>query len=259
MQKELLAKEINDLMEVIREQQSMVLSHNNRIPQIELDILMGNVRKLYECLIQLNRINSETAAPSIPPVPHQSPDMLIARVPDGEKPVEAPEVVAPQITSPPPVPVSRPEPLVTEPEPAGPVISQERTQTFTKPQTKAARPASLFDEPVTVAEKFGGSPSLYDKISAGSEDKSLAGRMQKNPVSDLKKSIGINEKFSFINDLFDGDLNAYNEAIEKLNSSTDHQSAMQLLNNELAAPRGWTDEGESFQKLKNLLDRRFSA
>jgi hypothetical protein len=138
-------------------------------------------------------------------------------------------------------------------------LSQERAKEFTKPSAKATPLATLFDEPETVADKFSGQASLYDKIAAAKEDKSIATKLQKNPVSDLKKSIGINEKFAFINELFDGNLNAYNEAIDKLNASNNLSEADAFLDGELAANHQWDKESQTYLNLKNLVERRFGA
>lgn len=269
MKREIIASEIRNLTEVIREQQEHLLTYGDRIPQIEIDLLMGNVRKLYESLHLLNKMNGEIKPLIAPKQNLHHTDELIANIETSH--TVAPAVAATVIEPEKPSTHIQPEALLVKAEETGIVteteepkseeiasrasVSQERAKEFTR-----TAPATLFDEaPVTVSSKFQGTPSLYDKITSSKEDKSIATRSQTKPVSDLKKSIGINEKFSFINELFDGDLNAYNEAIEKLNSSQNHESAVSLLNNELATKFGWDNSGESLEKLRTLVDRRFSA
>ncbi len=274
MSKNLVVQEIRSLMEVIKEQQELVLSHDSRIPQIELDILMGNIRKLYENLIHLNRMNT-VVMPAQPPndliatagaEQEPSREVKIAAVKVNPETVEvkpetntahrATETLVNEIETPVSAPLTEIEKEEVLPQAS---LSAERTRKYTSPSAKAPLTASLFDDQVTVAEKFKGSPSLYDKIAGTKEDKSLALKLQQNPLSDLRKSIGINEKFSFVNELFDGDLNAYNDAIEKLNGSASHEAAVTMLENDYVSVLGWSRDGESFVKLKNLIDRRFSA
>jgi hypothetical protein len=138
-------------------------------------------------------------------------------------------------------------------------LAKERSKEYSKPSAKAQTTATLFDEPSTMNPSAQASTSLYEKITASKEDKSIATKLQKHPVSDLKKSIGINEKFSFINELFDGDLNAYNSAIEKLNGSNNFDEAITFLQTELIVKYNWNGESESFLKLRDLVDRRFGA
>lgn len=316
MSKEVIRLEIKGLAEIIKEQQEVVLSHTGKIPQLEIDLLMGNIRKLYEAIHTLDKLNRSTAAPvlapdttpvpsspapapeSKPEIPHhKQPEELLASIPvvgeiifDDEEPAE-PEVVIASSTpakhqepemqqekvivtkdAMPPHPV-QPELIVATVEtPVVPAkdekvaedvlpqaaLAKERAREYSKPTQKHTT-ASLFDETPTVAEKFQGAPTVYDKFSNVGEDKSIAGKMQKNPVEDLKKSIGINQKFSFINELFDGDSNSYHQAIEKLNSSNGLEQAEAFLTGELAVKHGWSSEGQAFRQLQDLVSRRFSA
>ena len=116
--------EIKGLADLIKEQQEVVLSHQGKIPQLEIDLLMGNIRKLYEAihtLDNLNRLAPVVPAPvapapvreETPEVPHhKQPEELLASIPvvgeivfDDEEPVE-PEVI---IATPDPVPHHEPE------------------------------------------------------------------------------------------------------------------------------------------------------
>ncbi|MBL0340665.1 MAG: hypothetical protein IPP71_06935 [Bacteroidetes bacterium] len=311
MSKEVIQQEISDLLEVVKEQQEMVLSYKEVIPQIEIDMLMANIRKLYEQLNKLNKINQ--VGSSIPPTRQVIPepdsrfhktDELIAAIhlnlteeaktftPEAEKevPVVTPtlpvaetnkaivtatlveEVIAVEEKNSTSEPISKhadnfleatdapvqklPVEQVEEPQVT---LAKERTKEFTKPANKTANMASLFDDAPTIAEKFQPTKSLRDKISAATEDNSLAVKLQKNPVSDLRKSIGINEKFAFINELFDGDLNSYNEAIDLLNSSNGIQHAIEVLQTNLSEKYNWNGDNDAFLKLRDLVDRRFTA
>lgn len=326
MSKEIIAKEITFLTEVIREQQEMVVAHQHTIPQIELDILLSNVRKLYERLLELNKINQAPSKAAVTQAVHHttSPtDELIAQINTTERMIAGlPFVVDEQINSEksealsieekeaepvieatllhqeeqeiqsqetadtiipekveenPPVsitahqqpesllneietPIKAPQKEITEeavmPQAA---LAKERTKEFSKPASKVNSMASLFDDAPTIATTFQGTTSVHDKITSGKSEISVAGKMQNHPVSDLKKSIGINEKFAFINELFDGDLNSYNAAIDLLNGSNGHAHAIQILETELSSKYNWNGAGDSYLRLKNLIDRRFEA
>src|SRR5690348_12380112 len=80
MDKNLIKKEIRDLMEVIQEQQITLLSYNDRIPRIETDILMGNLRKVYELFIELSKTENETPPVKQYPVESTQPEKLLAKV-----------------------------------------------------------------------------------------------------------------------------------------------------------------------------------
>ncbi|MDZ7742618.1 MAG: hypothetical protein U5Q03_12920 [Bacteroidota bacterium] len=57
MNKRILKKEISNILEALHEQAEIILSHEGRIPQIEMDIAMGNIRKLYEDFYLLDKEN----------------------------------------------------------------------------------------------------------------------------------------------------------------------------------------------------------
>lgn len=314
MSKALIHLEIRNLVELIREQQELVLTHQGKIPQLEIDILMANIRKLYESMLMLQKVNqtivNESVSPEVQPKTEPSlytrqPDELIASViPPVIHPAPEPEnsktlveqvmakasetIISEPVVQEIPWKESEPENQLMPEEklPSHPVqpellisevettveeknvedvpqevvpqvaLAKERAKEFSKPSNRHAT-ASLFDDAPTIADKFQGTPTLHDKISHTKEDKSLAGKLQKNPIADLKKAIGINQKFAFINELFDGDSNSYNTAIEKINSFTEHQQAISFVETELVPAYGWTPDGETYAQLQELISRRF--
>lgn len=294
MKNEIIHNSIRILTEAIKEQQEQILAYEGRIPQIEIDILMGNVRGLYEKLIDLNKINAmsvnQQTPHSVEPVPENRTihtDELIAHISEA-----VPELIITEIKTSTPVEIiAQQSPVEIIPEPVTPqhiqqeelianietlveespteissevvmpqaTLAKERSKEYSKPSTKVYHTASLFDDMVTVGGKFKESPSLRDRFSVNNQDSSITDKLLKNPVSDLKKSIGINEKFAFINELFDGDLNSYNEAIDNLNNSSNYQNAQTILETDLSSKYDWNSESDAFQKLKSLVERRFSA
>ena len=88
------------------------------------------------------------------------------------------------------------------------------------------------------------------------EDNTLAARLQQNPVRDLKSVIGINDKFLFVNELFGGTMEKYNKSIENLNDLKTLNGAMIYLN-ELKVELQWNSSNEAYQKLTDLVRRKF--
>ena len=88
------------------------------------------------------------------------------------------------------------------------------------------------------------------------EDNSLAAKLQQSPVRDLKSSIGINDKFLFVNELFGGSMEKYNKSIDNLNDLKTLNGAMIYLN-ELKIELQWNSSNEAYQKLKDLVSHKF--
>ena len=90
------------------------------------------------------------------------------------------------------------------------------------------------------------------------EDFTLADKLQQNPLHDLKSAIGINDKFLFVNELFGGSMEKYNKSIENLNDLKTLNGAMIYLN-ELKIELQWNSSNEAYQKLKDLVSRKFES
>ena len=88
------------------------------------------------------------------------------------------------------------------------------------------------------------------------EDHTLAAKLQQNPVRDLKSVIGINDKFLFVNELFGGSMEKYNKSVENLNDLKTLNGAMIYLN-ELKIELQWNSSNEAYQKLTELVKRKF--
>ena len=98
-------------------------------------------------------------------------------------------------------------------------------------------------------------PTLSDMLEQN-EDKSLAARLQRKPVSDLITAIGINDKFLFLNELFGGSMEKYNKSIRSLNSFSTLLGAKTYMS-ELQIEFQWDCTSDAYKKLNDLVERRF--
>ncbi len=118
------------------------------------------------------------------------------------------------------------------------------------------------DQPITKeeentkkhTEETGG--SINDKFSI-SGSPTLADKLGQQPIKDLTNAIGLNEKFLFMNDLFDGENDKYKEAIETINEFSAFIEADEYINNSLKDEFNWDMNSVSTQKFIILVQRRF--
>lgn len=99
--------------------------------------------------------------------------------------------------------------------------------------------------------------SVNDKL-ANEKALSVGEQLQNSKIDDLRTVIGINQKFLFMNDLFEGEKSNYDYALDKINSLGSKQAVDQFLNNDLATKYNWDSESESVNSFKLLVDRKFS-
>jgi hypothetical protein len=134
--------------------------------------------------------------------------------------------------------------------------SFSRMQDTNQPMKTTRQTGDLFGGQ-TIADKLKNeTPSLIDKINEGRADQTLAHKMQLKPINDLKTAIGINEKFQFVNDLFEGRIDLYNDAISKLNSCGSAITANSIMEEYLSI-HNWNTNNEAYIKLRTFITRRY--
>lgn len=107
-----------------------------------------------------------------------------------------------------------------------------------------------------VNDRNNNEESLNDKLKQGKTE--LIEVLKEAPVKDLRKAIGINDRFLFINDLFRGDENMYERCIKTINSFNIYAEAEYWITRELKVKLGWKDDQPSAQQFYQLVKRRFS-
>ncbi|HNQ11647.1 MAG TPA: hypothetical protein PKH65_01560 [Bacteroidia bacterium] len=119
------------------------------------------------------------------------------------------------------------------------------------------KPADAKPSKAEVLAQNNSSSTLHDRMTKTKPDPSLADKLEKKPLNDMKKGIGINEKFIFISELFKGDQNSYSTGIEKLNSCQSMSEAERVLQN-LSGEFEWQSESTAYTLLHNLVERRYA-
>ncbi|WP_266362994.1 hypothetical protein [Tellurirhabdus rosea] len=120
---------------------------------------------------------------------------------------------------------------------AGPATGLETRHDFHVPSTVAESPEPpRTDAPPTIGEKF-----------------------YRAPIESLSKSISLNQKFMFINQLFNGNAGSYNQAIEELDRASTYEQARDLISYRYAAQYMWDMSSDEVAALIEILRRRFAV
>lgn len=98
--------------------------------------------------------------------------------------------------------------------------------------------------------------SLNDRLKQ--EQKEIAHILKDSPIKDLRKAIGVNDKFVFISELFRGDEAMYERSIKTINTFHILAEAEYWMNRELKVKLGWNDLNDTVQHFYQLVRRRFS-
>jgi hypothetical protein len=150
-----------------------------------------------------------------------------------------------------------------------PVAAVQKPQEEPKPEpVRAFAPIAKIEEIPTFAYQHKEAFDLNDRISTGNEQtlnerlktgkKELGSLLKESPVKDLKKAIGINDRFVFIEELFRGDENMYERSIKTINGFSIFPEAEYWIQRELKTKIGWDEESPAVQHFDQLVRRRFS-
>jgi len=153
-----------------------------------------------------------------------------------------------------------------------PVESENEDAAYAKNRTSSSKKAEssnlLFDplfEIPTLSHQQGvkeinelaehRAESLNDRLRQ--EKTEVVEVLKHEPIKDLRKAIGINDRFVFINDLFRGDEAMYERSIKTINSFHIFQEAEYWISRELIVKLGWDKESEIVKHFIHLVKRRF--
>lgn len=206
--------------------------------------------------------------PDETPTPAPAPEIPQPATPDEEPEIETPAEIPAQ--TPPEVPLEQPEEL--------PAAQDEPVQTEPVPSTtsyglRTTNPAFFMpDEVPTLTQQHdsnkkeffelhapddGEETSINDKLKKNNKPE-LASRLQDEPIRDLRKAIGINDRYQFISELFRGDETMYERSIKTINSFNVYQEANYWIQREMIYKLGWDDNNPIVKHFNQLVKRRFS-
>ncbi len=117
-------------------------------------------------------------------------------------------------------------------------------------QTQPAPPA-----PKEINESAVRLESLNERLKQSRTE--LAEKLTDGPIKDLKKGIGVNDRFFFINELFRGDEAMYERSIKTINNFSILAEAEYWIRRELKIKIGWSDSDPVVKQFDQLVRRRF--
>jgi ribosomal protein L29 len=133
-------------------------------------------------------------------------------------------------------------------------IEAPEVPTSTIEQTLFTAPASAPETAVQEQVATAGE-SLYERLSKTvGQQESLAKKMENTPIVDLKKAISLNQRFQFSKELFKGNNQDYEVAIDRLNT-VEREEALKHLQ-QLKSKYAWSDESSVTQDFVDLVSRR---
>jgi hypothetical protein len=110
------------------------------------------------------------------------------------------------------------------------------------------KPLKKVQDSTILADKFSHlSGTFNEQLGTMKGDDDIADILKTKHLSSLLEAIGLNDKFLFIREIFDGNQNAYNQAISRLESAENLTDARAVI-------MSYTGENSESEAVKQLLD-----
>lgn len=180
-----------------------------------------------------------TAAPETIPQPESEPTPITAPAPEPEEEQK----------------MEQTEELTEEAQEQSKEQSKEQPKVESKLQKPTVAPPSSPEAPGTEKKVLGellgkDRTSFNEKLGNGQGNGS---NKVLSPITDLRKGLGINDRFFFQRELFNGSSDVMNQTLDQLNQMNSLSSAKSFL----AANFKWKPDQEAVHAFMDLLERRF--
>ena len=285
-------KELTEGMQRLCAVANRIVAQKGHVSRIEVDLLLDDLRNLYDIALQLGGDalpeppaeevgrDSEAVHPKNDEA-HMMAMMstlaAMAPAPEPEpEPVSEPELepIVTKEPEPEPEPVVAPDPE-PEPEPA-PMPPMEELENndnallfdeiIIEPEAPQAPEAPAPEAPTPHVEKpVAQQSSLLDYLNQQPAQRTLGetlgvGKPLQNnlerKVDDLRTVININDKFSFMSELFHNNMKAYNDFIMHLNATAGRDEALAHVR-EVAAQQKWDEASPTVATFYKIFDKKF--
>ncbi len=229
---EIITKDIEELEKIVSN-----LKNYSRIPRIELDLALGKMQNIYELMLMLKEADGSSSGnleKENPPA-HEDikKDKKETGQPAAEEDLEKPETKESEYYS---------------KEHTTPVPGKKKEVQKEKEETKNEKKEKI------LAEKYE-KPGDYinEKIGVGKTGNDLSSRMQTTPIKSIAGSLGINDKFYFIRELFGGNAEEFRSAMGILDEASNFNEAYNYILNHF----DWDMDSDTVQQLLTLVRRKF--
>ncbi len=105
-------------------------------------------------------------------------------------------------------------------------------------------------------QRFEYQESLNDRLKEAKIE--LSEKLTETPIKDLRKAIGVNDRYLFLNELFRGDEAMYERSIKTIQNFSIFAEAEYWIKRELKVKIGWHDGHPVVKQFDQLVKRRFS-
>ncbi len=286
MNKQEILEKISNHIEQMIVQFETICTHSDKIPTSEMDRMLNEIRATYELFTVLNYINTavgENKNPLLEKI-QQTKQMMASLATKPEPTIEAAPAEEPQTIAPQTQVVVEEKTVTVEEKEVAPieyispkieesivpptpeiVVKHEEKQEIIIPAENIAIEKTESETVITTSAQT--ETTFNKKINTDSAPKGIHNKALDEEdgyiidkisvkIADLKKNVALHEKFLYINELFGGNNNAYNEMIDAIEANPSVEEASKIVA-QCAEKFNWNAESKTFKQLRLLIQRRF--
>lgn len=231
---ELITKDIQDIENLVSNFQNY-----SKLPIIELDLTLSKLQNVYELLLMIRD--------------HEVLEKGMASDISKNREVEQKDVIEEEKTSPKQEEIKEKKELIVIEKEESKVIDKEIISSIEEDTAKAnIDSTSENQKSKTISERFDKGGDFLNEKLAGNKS-NISDNLLSKPIESIAGSLGVNDKFYFMRELFDGKAEAFRQAVETLDKANNFNEAYNYLSNQFS----WNMDSESVQSLLNLIRRKF--
>ena len=236
------SRQIENLIKDIQDIERMLggMSGKTPVPTLEIDILKKRVQQFYEDLLMLS--NTAQIEPTadvtgiIPEAHHDSEEIM----------EDSPASMVP----PPPEEETGHRKPVEDEEPVQEPSAEIPTKTDTG---ETAVHTEIKKKPEVLADRFKDKQQFRNEhLIKGQAVKDLSSKYDEQPLPDIALGIGLNERFQYIKELFQGNATDFKQTIDYLNKVNTEEDAITYFNEHF----NWDMEHVLVVRLLHLTRRK---
>jgi hypothetical protein len=223
---DIIIRDLNEAREIIDD-----LKRYPEVPEFQVELAKSKCKSASEVIALLK---NQTVKPS--PVKEKP---ILKEETHQENVVDKPNVAVP-------APEAAPKEVVLQKIPEAPPVAKEEPGPAPRKHADSA----------IIADQFSNRPESYnEKLSSRKHDDDVLEIIKLKPLLRIDEAIGINDKFLFIREIFNGNQELYNQAINKLESVGNLPDAMSVI----MSYTGDNTSNEAVKQLIDLIKRKFPS
>jgi hypothetical protein len=220
------------------------INNDEVISSLEIDLLKSQLVALYDLLIDKNLVETDKSSIDSKVEKHEVEDIVKNEIVTEKILIDSNNLI---------------DEIGTEPEfdlSGGNVETKEGSSLNIKPEEVPK--VETFERKVEEVKPKTDKPSSLNDLFSSVSSQSVSKPQSFQQAESIRVHISINDKLLFISDLFNGDRDAYNNALDELDKLSSPDEAVDYINEEIAPKYDWIDKEQIAELFFSIIKRKIS-